>query len=74
MSDFPDMTDELLSRHAAFQVKNPNQLFERLMQLLSDPDGAIRMGRQGYGFVKSHRGITQRIIGHLLSRLPSAKI
>jgi 3-deoxy-D-manno-octulosonic-acid transferase len=73
MSDFPDMTDELLSRHAAFQVHHPDQLFERLMQLLSDPDRALRMGLQGHAFVKSHSGTTQRIIGHLLSRLPSAK-
>lgn len=72
MSDFPDMTAELLSRHAAFQVHNPKQLFERLTQLLTDPETAQLMGLQGQAFVTSHSGTTQRVIKNLLNRLPPA--
>ncbi len=72
MSDFPDVTEELLSRHAAFRVRSRDQLFERLLQLLTDPEVALRMGLQGEAFVKSHSGTTQRVIEHLLDRLPPA--
>lgn len=70
MGDFPDVTAELLSRNAAFQVRNEDQLYLRLMQLLTDPETALQMGLQGEAFVRSHSGTTQRVVERLLSRLP----
>jgi 3-deoxy-D-manno-octulosonic-acid transferase len=69
MSDFPDIAGEMLARHAAFQVANEWQLFDRMQQLLAEPELGIRMGQAGRTFVQQHRGTTQRVASWIQQRM-----
>jgi len=69
MADFPDIARELLARHAAFQVMNERQLFERVKQLLAEPELGSRMGQAGKAFVDHHRGATRRVANWIRQRI-----
>lgn len=70
MSDFPDISRELLTRGAAFQVTGAQQLFHRVQTLLRDERLASEMGRAGMAFVAEHRGVTRRVADSILESLP----
>jgi 3-deoxy-D-manno-octulosonic-acid transferase len=72
MSDFPDVARELLSRRAAFEVRDERQLQERVKQLLTEPKLGVRMGEAGRSFVRQHRGTTQRVADWIHQRITPA--
>lgn len=69
MSDFPDISAELLGRGAAIQVSGRSDLTARMRELLGDADRRRRMGEAGRAFIAEHRGTTRRMADHILDRL-----
>ncbi|MGA1238765.1 MAG: 3-deoxy-D-manno-octulosonic acid transferase [Limisphaerales bacterium] len=69
MSDFPDISRELLELGAACEVSGAGQLAGKLEEILSDAELAERMGASGRAFVESHRGTTQRVVEWIGARL-----
>jgi 3-deoxy-D-manno-octulosonic-acid transferase len=53
----------LIERGAAEVVRNPQELADRVVALLSDPDARSRMGSQGRAFVDANKGALQKLLG-----------
>jgi 3-deoxy-D-manno-octulosonic-acid transferase len=53
----------LIERGAAEVVRNPQELADRVVALLSDPDARSRMGSQGRVFVDANKGALQKLLG-----------
>lgn len=69
MSDFPDVSAELLAREAAVPVHDSTDLLSRVRELLEDPNRRRRMGEAGRAFIAEHAGTTRRVADHILERL-----
>ena len=69
MTDFPDVSAELIERGAALQVQNREQLLERMRELLADPAAAREMGARGQRWVESHQGVTAQVAEQITRRM-----
>ena len=63
--NFQDITDALLSRHAACVVNDPTELTTVVRELLLDPIHAQHMGDLAREFVGQQRGATARTVEQL---------
>ena len=53
----------LIERGAAQVVQNPQELADKVIALLADPDARERMGAQGRAFVDANKGALQKLLG-----------
>ena len=53
----------LIERGAAEVVRNPQELADKVVALLSDPGARARMGAQGRVFVDTNKGALQKLLG-----------
>jgi 3-deoxy-D-manno-octulosonic-acid transferase len=60
--NFKDVTEALLTQHAARVIHGPDELREAIRELLHQPDEAKRMGDAARMFVASQQGATKRTV------------
>jgi 3-deoxy-D-manno-octulosonic-acid transferase len=56
MSDFRDITRQLLMSNAAVQIRDATSLYDAAILLLRDKNKAESMGKQAYTLLCSNRG------------------
>ena len=74
MQNFADITRAFLSRHAAVQVKNPEELERVLGELLSDAERRAVLGRAALALVAENLGAVERTVEMILPHLASRGI
>jgi 3-deoxy-D-manno-octulosonic-acid transferase len=62
-SSSADVARLLIERGAAQVVRNPQELADKVIALLADPDARERMGAQGRAFVDANKGALQKLLG-----------
>ncbi|MBF0377094.1 MAG: hypothetical protein HQK72_06380 [Desulfamplus sp.] len=60
--DFKEITETMLSKDAAFRVKDKNELVQIIFMLLNDKELASRVGRSAYNLVMDGRGAVDRVL------------
>ena len=53
----------LIAKGAVQVAENPQELAEKVVALLKDPEGRARMGQEGRAFVEANRGALQKLLG-----------
>ena len=53
----------LIAKGAVQVAENPQDLAEKVVALLKDPEGRARMGQEGRAFVEANRGALQKLLG-----------
>ena len=53
----------LISSGAAQVAENPQDLADKVVALLKDPEGRARMGKEGRAFVEANKGALQKLLG-----------
>ena len=53
----------LISKGAAQVAENPQDLAEKVLALLKDPETRARMGQEGRAFVEANKGALQKLLG-----------
>jgi 3-deoxy-D-manno-octulosonic-acid transferase len=53
----------LIARGAVQVAETPQELAEKVVALLKDPEGRARMGQEGRAFVEANRGALQKLLG-----------
>jgi 3-deoxy-D-manno-octulosonic-acid transferase len=53
----------LIAKGAVQVAENPQDLAEKVIALLKDPEGRARMGQEGRAFVEANRGALQKLLG-----------
>ena len=53
----------LISKGAVQVAENPQDLAEKVVALLKDPEGRARMGQEGRAFVEANKGALQKLLG-----------
>jgi 3-deoxy-D-manno-octulosonic-acid transferase len=74
MQNFADITRAFLSRHAAVQVKNPEELERVLGELLADAERRAVLGRAALALVAENLGAVERTVEMILPHLASRGI
>ena len=72
MENFADVTREFVSRGAAIQVRDADELEEALAALMRDGERRGRLGRAARAIVDANRGATRRTLEKVAELLPSA--
>ena len=62
ISDFLEISHNIVEREAGLQVHDPNELRDTLKELLDDAALRNRMGANGIQVIKENRGATQRTL------------
>jgi 3-deoxy-D-manno-octulosonic-acid transferase len=62
-SNSADVARLLIERGAAQVVRNPQELADKVIALLADPDARERMGAEGRAFVDANKGALQKLLG-----------
>jgi 3-deoxy-D-manno-octulosonic-acid transferase len=62
ISDFLEISHNIVEREAGIQVHDPNELRDTLKELLNDAALRSRMGANGIQVIKENRGATQRTL------------
>ncbi|MDC0038753.1 lipid IV(A) 3-deoxy-D-manno-octulosonic acid transferase [Gammaproteobacteria bacterium] len=62
ISDFLEISHNIVEREAGIQVHEPNELRDTLKELLNDAALRNRMGANGIQVIKENRGATQRTL------------
>lgn len=70
--NFKDVVELLLGQEAAFVVRDPSELTQRLDRVLSDPTEAQEVGRRAAALVAKQRGATARTLDLLGATLTEA--
>ncbi|MCX5853056.1 MAG: glycosyltransferase, partial [Deltaproteobacteria bacterium] len=60
MDDFRDERDFLEKSGAAITVKDGEELLDRILKILSDPEGLLRRGEKGRRAVAENMGAAER--------------
>ncbi|MBU2498625.1 MAG: 3-deoxy-D-manno-octulosonic acid transferase [Proteobacteria bacterium] len=63
--NFVLMSELLIEADGGKRVKDGEDLFRRMKDLLVDPQGADRMGQRARAFVEMNRGALKRVLDHL---------
>ena len=53
----------LIAKGAVQVAETPQELAEKVVALLKDPEGRARMGQEGRAFVEANRGALQKLLG-----------
>ena len=53
----------LIAKGAVQVAENPQDLAEKVVALLKDPEGRARLGQEGRAFVEANRGALQKLLG-----------
>ncbi|MFQ5422626.1 MAG: 3-deoxy-D-manno-octulosonic acid transferase [Phycisphaerae bacterium] len=69
MENFSDVVAKLSAANAAVQIRSTDELAETLDRLLSDPDGALAMGRRAQDVVRQNVGATEKTVALLCESL-----
>jgi 3-deoxy-D-manno-octulosonic-acid transferase len=69
MHDFPDVSAWLLEAGGAVRARNEEELYAACDRLLTHPEQAVTMGKQGRHVVTAHQGTTTRIVQDIVSIL-----
>ena len=72
MENFADVTREFVSRGAAIQVRDADELEETLAGLMRDGERRGRLGTVARSIVDANRGATRRTLARVAELLPSA--
>ncbi len=72
MENFADVTREFVSRGAAIQVRDADELEEALAGLMRDGERRGRLGTVARSIVDANRGATRRTLARVAELLPSA--
>jgi len=72
MENFADVAREFVSRGAAIQVRDADELEETLAGLMRDGERRGRLGRAARSIVDANRGATRRTLERVAELLPSA--
>lgn len=70
MQNFQDVVDLFLMKNAIIQVKDSNELFKKVKELLLDAQQAQRLGESALKVVQENRGATQRTLEEISKFLP----
>jgi 3-deoxy-D-manno-octulosonic-acid transferase len=60
MSDFKEISKNLLESKGAIQVRDSDSLHYHVMRLLKDPSSAAEMGKSAYELLRANRGAVER--------------
>lgn len=60
--NFQDIADALKAEDAALEVKEKNQLFEKLLTLFLDKEKRADMGKAALRFIQKNRGATKKVV------------
>lgn len=69
MSNFKDISRQLLDANAALSVASPDDLVPALEKLLADPETLSRMGANSLKCVERNRGATERVLSEILEQV-----
>lgn len=67
--NFTEISERLLSKGAALQVENPDQLALQVIELLEDPEKRDQMGMAGRDFVEQNKGAVGKVAERIISML-----
>lgn len=70
--NFAQASEQAVTRGAAMQVKDTDELVHQLNLLMCDPAQRKRMGEQGERFVSDNRGATETAFNHIALALSDA--
>ena len=62
-SNSAEAARRLISSGAAQVVENPQDLADKVIALLKDPETRARMGKEGRAFVEANKGALQKLLG-----------
>ncbi len=69
MENFIEIAERLLAAEGAIQIKNGQELAEKIIQLLSNPADTARLGANAMALVEQHRGAVQALTSLLAKHL-----
>jgi len=62
MFNFKEISEALLSAGGGIMVRDKNDLYDKLDNLLSDPERARRMGERAYGVIIANSGSARKTL------------
>ncbi|MBF0450188.1 MAG: 3-deoxy-D-manno-octulosonic acid transferase [Candidatus Magnetomorum sp.] len=65
MHDFPEISNQLIQKGAAFQVKDASELYTIFQHLLNDTHAAKRCGQRAKAFVRDNQGAVDKTLNFL---------
>ena len=74
MYNFSQVSDSLLEKGAAFQVKGEEDLKSVMNKLLSDEDLRLRMGSMAYELIKEKQGSSLNVTEMILKEIESYEV
>jgi 3-deoxy-D-manno-octulosonic-acid transferase len=60
MSDFPEISRMLLSAGGAIEVKNMEQIYQSVLEILNNPIKARKIGRKGFDIFQANQGAVKK--------------
>lgn len=74
MHNFVYMSESLREAGGGWQVKDGDELYERMVMLLSDPEKRAEMGRLAKEFVENNRGALDRVVSFIADSLEQSAL
>jgi 3-deoxy-D-manno-octulosonic-acid transferase len=71
--NFAEISERLLTRGAAFQVANSDELASQVIDLIEHSEKRDQMGTAGHDFVELNKGAVNKVAEHIISTLDGTR-